>query len=447
MALEREIRPISQRDLFKVAIPIMIANVSTPLIGVVDTIIIGRVPDPALIGSVAIASLIFTFIYWGFGFLRMGTAGLTAQAAGANDQREIRATLARSALLAIIIGLGLITLQYPISELSFYLINGSARVELLANEYFDIRIWSAPATLTNYVLIGWLIAVGKARHALALQLLLNVSNILLDIIFVLGLNMGVKGVALGTLLSEYSAAVAGIIIVLIVQNRLPGSWSFKGVLAKKQMVRNLTVNADILIRSLALIVVFTWFTASSAAFGDTVLAANAILLHFLTVSAFFLDGIAFATEKFIGESVGKNSRRYFSAAAKLTTIWAGGIAMLISIGFVIYGPNIIDFITVDDSIRETAKEYVIFAALAPLIGVWCFQLDGIFIGATATPLMRNSMLISTLLFFITWKILEDLDNLGLWIALLSHFFYRTLTLYLQLPKVIGAITEHKVSRE
>ena len=447
MALEREIRPISQRDLFKVAIPIMIANVSTPLIGVVDTIIIGRVPDPALIGSGAIASLIFTFIYWGFGFLRMGTAGLTAQAAGANDQREIRATLARSALLAIIIGLGLITLQYPISELSFYLINGSARVELLANEYFDIRIWSAPATLTNYVLIGWLIAVGKARHALALQLLLNVSNILLDIIFVLGLNMGVKGVALGTLLSEYSAAVAGIIIVLIVQNRLPGSWSFKGVLAKKQMVRNLTINADILIRSLALIVVFTWFTASSAAFGDTVLAANAILLHFLTVSAFFLDGIAFATEKFIGESVGKNSRRYFSAAAKLTTIWAGGIATLISIGFVIYGPNIIDFITVDDSIRETAKEYVIFAALAPLIGVWCFQLDGIFIGATATALMRNSMLISTPLFFITWKILEDLDNLGLWIALLSHFFYRTLTLYLQLPKVIGAITEHKVSRE
>ena len=145
--------------------------------------------------------------------------------------------------------------------------------------------------------------------------------------------------------------------------------------------------------------------------------------------------------------MGKNSRRYFSAAAKLTTIWAGGIAMLISIGFVIYGPNIIDFITVDDSIRETAKEYVIFAALAPLIGVWCFQLDGIFIGATATALMRNSMLISTLLFFITWKILEDLDNLGLWIALLSHFFYRTLTLYLQLPKVIGAITEHKVSRE
>ena len=172
--------------------------------------------------------MIFTFIYWAFGFLRMGTAGLTSQAVGANDQEEIRATLGRSALLAVIIGLALISLQHPISELSFYLIHGSPRVELLANEYFDIRIWSAPATLINYALIGWLIAVGKARHALALQLLLNVSNMLLDILFVLGLNMGVKGVALGTLLSEYGAAGAGIVIVLMLQNRLAGAWDIKG---------------------------------------------------------------------------------------------------------------------------------------------------------------------------------------------------------------------------
>ena len=447
MTLGKGLGSIGHKDLFKIAIPIMIANVSTPLIGVVDTIIIGRVPDPALIGSVAIASLIFTFIYWGFGFLRMGTAGLTSQAAGANDQEEIRATLGRSALLAIIIGLALIALQHPISELSFYLIHGSPRVELLANEYFDIRIWSAPATLTNYVLIGWLIAIGKARHALALQLLLNVSNMLLDILFVLGLNMGVKGVALGTLLSEYGAAGAGIVIVLMIQNRLAGAWDIKRILAKQKMIKNLSVNADILVRSLALIVVFTWFTASSAAFGDTVLAANAVLLHFMTVSAYFLDGIAFATEKFIGESVGKNSSRHFSDAAKLTTMWAGGVATVISISLLVYGPDIIDFITVDNSIRETAKEYVIFAALTPLIGVWCFQLDGIFIGATATALMRNSMLVSTLLFFITWKSLDNLGNLGLWIALLSHFFYRTLTMYLQLPKVIGAITEYKVSRD
>ena len=447
MTLGKGLGSIGHKDLFKIAIPIMIANVSTPLIGVVDTIIIGRVPDPALIGSVAIASMIFTFIYWAFGFLRMGTAGLTSQAVGANDQEEIRATLGRSALLAVIIGLALISLQHPISELSFYLIHGSPRVELLANEYFDIRIWSAPATLINYALIGWLIAVGKARYALALQLLLNVSNMLLDILFVLGLNMGVKGVALGTLLSEYGAAGAGIVIALMLQNRLAGAWDIKRILAKQKMIKNLSVNANILVRSLALIVVFTWFTSSSAAFGDTVLAANAVLLHFMTVSAYFLDGIAFATEKFIGESVGKNSRRYFSHAAKLTTMWAGGIATLISISLLVYGLDIIDFITVDNSIRETAKEYVIFAALTPFIGVWCFQLDGIFIGATATALMRNSMLVSTLLFFITWKSLENLGNLGLWIALLSHFFYRTLTMYLQLPKVIGAITEHKVSRD
>ena len=304
----------------------MIANVSTPLLGVVDTMIIGQAPDPALIGSVAIASLIFTFIYWGFGFLRMGTAGLTAQALGADDHGEIRATLGRSILLAVTIGIILISLQHPISELAFYLIQGSFRVELLAKEYFDIRIWSAPATLTNYVVLGWLIAIGKARHALALQLLLNISNMLMDIFFVLGLGMGVKGVALGTLLSEYGAAGIGVFTVFTIQKQLPGSWNIKRILAKEKVLKSLSVNGDILIRSLALIVVFTWFTASSAALGDVTLAANAVLLHFLTVSAYFLDGIALAAEKFIGESVGQRSKRNFIDAARLTTIWAAGIA-------------------------------------------------------------------------------------------------------------------------
>ena len=439
MAFNAALISISNKDLFRVAIPIMIANVSTPLLGVVDTMIIGQAPDPALIGSVAIASLIFTFIYWGFGFLRMGTAGLTAQALGADDHGEIRATLGRSILLAVTIGIILISLQHPISELAFYLIQGSFRVELLAKEYFDIRIWSAPATLTNYVVLGWLIAIGKARHALALQLLLNISNMLMDIFFVLGLGMGVKGVALGTLLSEYGAAGIGVFTVFTIQKRLPGSWNMKRIVAKEKVLKSLSVNGDILIRSLALIVVFTWFTASSAALGDVTLAANAVLLHFLTVSAYFLDGIALAAEKFIGESVGQRSKRNFIDAAKLTTIWAAGIAALISFCFLICGPAIINFMTVDPDVRALAKDFVIFAALAPFIGVWCFQLDGIFIGATATSFMRNSMLFSTLLFFVTWKGLEDFGNLGLWLSLLSHFIYRTITLYLKLPKVIKAV--------
>ena len=210
----------------------MVANVSTTLIGVVDTIIIGQVPDPTLIGSVAIASLIFTFIFWSFGFLRMGTTGLTAQALGANDHEEIRAILGRSILLAFIIGLALITLQKPISNLSFFLLQGSTQVEFLAHEYFDIRIWSAPATLTNYVLLGWLIAVGKAKHALGLQLLLNISNILLDTFFVIGLNMGVQGVALGTIFAEYTAVLVGIGVVLRAQSHLLGSWNIQRILKK-----------------------------------------------------------------------------------------------------------------------------------------------------------------------------------------------------------------------
>ena len=441
MALEVALRSISSKDLFKVAIPIMIANVSTPLLGVVDTMIIGQSPDPALIGSVAIASLIFTFIYWGFGFLRMGTAGLTAQALGADDHGEIRATLGRSTLLAITIGVILISLQHPISELSFYLIQGSSRVELLAKEYFDIRIWSAPATLSNYVILGWLIAIGKARHALGLQLLLNISNMLMDVFFVLGLGMGVEGVALGTLLSEYGAAGVGLLTVFIIQKRLRGFWSLQKVLDKKKVMKSLSINGDILVRSLALIIVFTWFTASSAALGDITLAANAVLLHFLTVSAYFLDGIALSAEKFVGESVGQRSKPYFIDAAKLTTVWAAGIAAVISFCLLLCGPTIINFMTVDPNVRVMAKEFVIFAALAPLIGVWCFQLDGIFIGATATSFMRNSMIVSTLMFFATWKALEGLGNLGLWLALLSHFIYRTITLSLQLPKVIKQIND------
>ena len=261
----------------------------------------------------------------------------------------------------------------------------------------------------------------------------------MDIFFVLGLGMGVKGVALGTLLSEYGAAGIGVFTVFTIQKRLPGSWNMKRIVAKEKVLKSLSVNGDILIRSLALIVVFTWFTASSAALGDVTLAANAVLLHFLTVSAYFLDGIALAAEKFIGESVGQRSKRNFIDAAKLTTIWAAGIAALISFCLLICGPAIINFMTVDPDVRALAKDFVIFAALAPFIGVWCFQLDGIFIGATATSFMRNSMLFSTLLFFVTWKGLEDFGNLGLWLSLLSHFIYRTITLYLKLPKVIKAV--------
>ena len=432
-------RLISHKDLFKIATPIMIANVSTPLIGVVDTIIIGQVPDPTLIGSVAIASLIFTFIFWSFGFLRMGTTGLTAQALGANDHEEIRAILGRSILLAFIIGLTLITLQKPISNLSFFLLQGSTQVEFLAHEYFDIRIWSAPATLTNYVLLGWLIAIGKAKHALGLQLLLNISNILFDTFFVLGLNMGIQGVALGTIVAEYSAALVGIGVVLRVQSHLLGSWDIRRILKKARVIKTLSVNIDILVRTFALLIVFSWFTATSATLGDTALAANAVLLHFLTMSAYFLDGIALATEKFVGESIGSRSRTNFVSVAKLSTSWAVGVAAVLSCLLMIFGPTIIDFITVTPAVREVAKDYVHWAALAPLIGVWCFQLDGIFIGATATSAMRNSMLVSTFLFFITWIFLERFGNLGLWIALLSHFVYRAITLYLRLPNVIRSI--------
>ena len=421
----------------------MISNVSTPLIGVVDTMIIGQTPNPSLIGAVAISALIFTFIYWAFGFLRMGTTGLAAQAIGANDDEEVKATLGRSLFLAVIIGGLLITLQYPIRLLTFNFIETSTEVEELARRYFDIRIFSAPATLTNYALLGWLIAIGKTREALAIQLLLNISNIMLDVLFVLIFEMGVSGVALGTLLSEYLAAAVGLYIAWTIRLKKSGWWDLQLVINRTKLIRSLSVNTDIMMRSLALLIIFSWFTIASAKFDDTTLAANAVLLHFLSVSAYFLDGIAFATEKFIGESTGKKSRQMFDQTIKITTLWAVLFATFISGSLLLIGPNIIDLLTVDEGTRVLAKRYVIYASIAPLIGVWCFQLDGIFIGATATATMRNSMFISTLLFFLTYFALRDFENLGLWIAFLSHFVYRAVTLALRLPIARQGLTSNE----
>lgn len=430
---------LSSKDIFKIALPIMLSNVSTPLIGVVDTVIIGQTPDPSLIGAVAVSALIFTFVFWAFGFLRMGTTGLTAQAVGAENKDEIIASLGRSLLLASTIGVILIVLQQPIAHVAFSLLGASENVELSASEYFDIRIWSAPATLINYVILGWLIALGKSKQALLLQLTLNCSNMVLDALFVLALDYGVAGVAWGTLISEYFAAALGFSLVFRAQQTLGGRWDLSIILDRKKIRRNLTVNVDIMIRSLALILIFSWFTASGARMGDLTLAANAVLLHFMSVSAYFLDGIAVASEKFVGEAFGRRSREFFIRSCKLTTAWAVAVAATISIFLLLTGEDIVNFITVDEDVRAMAHEYVIFAALTPIIGVWCFQLDGIFIGATAADKMRNSMLLSTTLFFLTWFLLQSWGNLGLWIAFVCHFIYRALTLSFQFPSVSRSV--------
>jgi MATE family multidrug resistance protein len=308
------------------------------------------------------------------------------------------------------------------------MMDGSARVEELARGYFDIRIWAAPATLANYALLGWFIGLGHARTALALQLVLNLSNMLLDALFVLWLGMGVTGVAAGTVIAESLAALAGAAMALRHLRRSGGAWSRARLLERGRLARAIAVNRDIMIRSAALILVFVWFMAQGAKQGDTVLAANAVLMQFIAVAAYFLDGIAFTAEALVGRAVGAADRALLQRAVRLTTAWAALLAVLACLAFAALGPQLVDLLSVSPGVREAARAYLPWAALAPLAGVWAFQLDGIFIGATRTAQMRNAMLTTLAIYLVAWWALTPWGNHGLWAALYVSYAARTLTL-------------------
>lgn len=430
---------MTHRTVLAIALPIMLSNVSTPLLGAVDTAVVGRIADPAYIGAVALGSLVFTFVFWAFGFLRMGTTGLTAQALGAGRQDEVAASLGRALLIALVAGLALIALQWPIREAAFALIDGSPRVETLARSYVDIRIWAAPATLANYALLGWFIGLGRTDIGLVLQLVLNLTNMALDVLFVLGLGWDVRGVALGTVLAEYIAAAAGLAFAWRQLRPTGAVWKFSLLLQGAALRRTLLVNRDIMVRSLALITVFVWFMAQGAQHGDVRLAANAVLMQFIAVSAYFLDGLAFAAESLVGRAVGAGRRAMFSAAVRLSTAWAVAIAAAISVVLAVAGGPCIDLLTVDPGVRAVARDYLPWAAGAPLLGVWAFQLDGIFIGATRTADMRRAMLLSLLIFLLAWWVLRPWGNHGLWAALYVHYLARTATLGRCYPALLRSV--------
>jgi len=426
---------ITHRGVLALAMPVMLSNVSTPLIGVVDTAVVGQIPDPAQIGAVAVGALVFTFVFWAFGFLRMGTTGLTAQALGARDGDEVLACLGRSLLIAGGVGAALIALQWPIREIAFALLDGSERVEGLARDYFDLRIWAAPATLANYALLGWFIGRGRPGTALVLQLTLNLSNVALDVLFVLGLDMGVTGVGLGTLLAECITAGVGLGLAWVHAQAIDGRLSRARLLDPARLARTLAINRDIMIRSMALIAMSIWFVAQGARQGEVVLAANAVLMHFVSTASYFLDGLAFAAEALVGHAVGAAKRSMFDAAVRVTTLWAALLAAALSLVFLLAGPAVIDLLTVDPGTREAARTHLVWGALAPLAGVWAFQLDGVFIGATRTAEMRRSMLGSLAVFLAVWWLLRGWGNHGLWAAFHVGYVARALTLGWYYPRL------------
>ncbi|MEQ8266299.1 MAG: MATE family efflux transporter [Parvibaculum sp.] len=426
---------VTHRAVLAIALPIVVSNISTPLLGVADTAVMGRLGDPKYIGAVAIGALIFTMVYWTFGFLRMGTTGLTAQAAGAMDGEEIRAALGRALLIAGGIGLALIALQFPIGLAAFALLDGGEEVERLARIYFDIRIWSAPFALANYALVGWFIGLGRANIALVLQVFLNLVNIFFNIALALGLGWGVAGIAAGTLIAEVAAAVAGLLIAARHLRFYPGQWTRARLMDAARLARTVAVNRDIMIRTIVLMLSFAWFTAKSAEAGTVTLAVNSILMQFVSVSAFFLDGFALAAETLVGRATGARDRQGFDIAAKLSTLWAAGISLALSFGIFVSGGIVIDFLTIDAEVRAAARVYLFWAALLPVLSVWCYQLDGIFIGATRSPEMRNAALASSALFLALWWLFLPYGNHGLWAALTGFNLMRAATLGFYYPRL------------
>lgn len=425
---------VGHRKMLGIALPVMLSNLSVPLLGLVDTAAVGQLPQAYHIGAVAIGALIFDFVFWGFGFLRMGTSGFAAQAEGRSDDQELRNTLGRALVIALAGALLLLILQPLIGAGAFYLIEGSAEVEHHARIYFDIRIWSAPAALANYAFYGFLIGIGRARAVLVFVLLLNSTNIVLDAFFVLVMGMGADGVALGTLIAEYTGAGAAAILILREFKPRTGVWIWSGIIEARAVKRMMNVNVDILIRSLCLTFAFAWFTWQSAEAGDVVLAANAVLINLFVVASYLLDGFAFAAETHVGQAVGGASRARFWQAVRMSGLWAGGVAVLATLSFFIFGGLAIDILTINPDVRLIAREYLWWVALAPIAGFACFLLDGIFVGATQTRDMRNMMLLTLALYLIAWHLLVPaLGNDGRWLSIIVLLLLRAITLGARLP--------------
>ncbi len=428
------------RRVWRIAGPIILSNMSVPLLGAVDTAVMGHLPGPHFIGAVALGALIFSYIYWGAGFLRMGTTGLTAQAFGAGDGEALRATLARAWLLAAAIALALLLFQGPILVLALTLIEGSAEVEGQTAIYYQVRIWAVPAALANYVALGWLIGVHRAAAMMALQIFMNGINIGLDLVFVMGLEWGVAGVAWASVIAEYAAAATGLWLILGGLDAVPGHWLRRRAFDLLQIRRMMAVNLDIFVRTICLVTAFAYFTAQAAKLDDVTLAANAVLMTLFTLMAFGLDGFAFAAEALVGQAVGARDAAALRAAVRLSTLWALGTAAVFSVAYLIAGTLVIAAITDIAAVRARAFAFLPWAVVAPLISVWSFQLDGIFIGATRTADMRNMMIVSLAVYLAAvWLLVPWLGNHGLWLAFLTFMATRGITLGLRYPALARII--------
>lgn len=425
---------ITHRRVLKIALPIVLSNVTVPLLGAVDTGVVGQLGQAAPIGAVGLGAVILSTIYWVFGFLRMGTTGLVAQSHGARDPAETGAILTRALLIGGSAGLAFIFLQAVLFRAAFAIAPASAEVEALTRDYLAIRIWGAPATICLYAITGWLIAVERTRGVLAVQVWTNGLNMLLDIVFVLWFGWGVQGVAAATLIAEWTGLALG--LYLCRAAFAGGQWrDWARVFDRARIARMLQVNGDIMLRSVLLQGAFTSFVFLGARFGDVTLAANQVLLQFLQITAFGLDGFAFAAESLVGQAVGARRAGEVRRAATVSAQWGLGGAVALGIAFWLAGPVLIDILTTEPHVRAAARDYLPWVVVAPAIGIASWMLDGVFIGATLSREMRNAMIVSVAVYVVALLSLPPAwGNHGLWAALMILNMVRGLTMAALYPR-------------
>lgn len=434
-ALSVNPQAVTHRRVLAIALPMTVAHLTTPLLGIIDTAVVGRLGDAALLGGVALGAVVFDFLFWGFGFLRMGTVGLAAQALGRRDKLEERAVLARALLLALICGLALILLRHPIEAAALALGGASAEVNGAVAAYFQVRIFAAPFSLANYALLGWLTGLGRTGHALALQVGIGLLNTALTIWLVLGLGWGVAGSAAGTLAAEIAGAVVGLALcarLLGFRLAVPRAT----LLDRREMMATLALNRDIMIRTAALMFVFGFFAAQGARAGDVTLAANALLNNMVLLAAYFLDGFATAAEQICGQAVGARDRTSFMKGMRLVLLWGFGVALSACFAYLAIGPWVIDLMTTNGEVRAAARIFLIFAAILPVVGVFAYAFDGIYIGALWSRDMRNLMVAALAAYLLAFFGLSFLGNAGLWLSLLVFLAARGAFQALRLPALV-----------
>ena len=424
------------KQIYRLALPNIISNFSIPLLGAVDTALMGRLESEHYLGAVGIGGVIFSFIYWGFGFLRMATTGLTAQAFGENDLRECGRLLLRAICIGITSSLLLLIFQWQLIDLSFRLVDASPDVERLARIYFHIRIYAAPATLCLHAFHGVFLGLQNARYPLLLTIVVNLANIVLNLVFVKLLDMKVDGIALATVIAQYIGLFVAVLLFSRYYRGILPKWNLREILAFSKLKRFLSISGDIFIRTCCLVFSHAYFTAKSAALSDTFLAINTILLQYINLLSYAIDGFAFAAESLVGKYKGAQDLQNLKQTTRLIFLWAFLFAGVILLILACFGERLLYVFTDQMSLVEQAEVYLIWVIIAPVINVAAYIWDGIFLGATASRALRNSVIVSTLLYFSAIYLLMPFGNHGLWGALTLLLVARGVSLTVLAPKYL-----------